>query len=151
VNVYVIAADGQPVASDVILNLLTFYKTADVVPLTDVPSVIDATVISYDLNLTLVIARGPDPNLIIAQATSAVRACANSVYKIGQTAYANALPAAARVGGVLNVTSDSITDIACDGTEVPWLRNLTINTQDSGPGSTPPADTLEPVVDGGTF
>ena len=150
VNVYVIGASGQPVSNDVVLKLLTLYQTADVVPLTDVPSVINATVISYDLNLKRVIARGPDPTLIKTQAAAAVRAYAQSVYKLGQTAYANALLASARVGGVLNVTSDSIQDVVCDGTQVPWLRNLTITSQDET-DTTSGSGTPEPVLDGGSF
>jgi hypothetical protein len=36
-----------------------------------------------------------------------------------------------------------------DGTQVPWLRNLTIVTQDEATTSTP--GTPEPVIDGGSF
>jgi hypothetical protein len=77
-----------------------------------------------------------------------VRARAQSVYKIGQTAYANAPLAAAKVSGVLNVTADQINDIVCDGTSAPWLRNLTIISQDET-DTTPNAP--EPVIDGGSF
>ncbi|MBO0755887.1 MAG: hypothetical protein J2P54_08505 [Bradyrhizobiaceae bacterium] len=75
---------------------------------------INVTVISYDLTLQLLIACRPDPTLIKQQAANA-RLCADT-YKIGQTSYAEALLAAARVGGVLNVTTDQINDIVCDGT-----------------------------------
>jgi phage-related baseplate assembly protein len=110
--------------------------------------VINATVLSYDLNLKILITRGPDPTLIKAQSVAAVRAYAQSVHKIGQTAYVNSLLAAARVGGVLNVTSvDTINDIVCDGTQVPWLNNLTITTQDetddTSAGGLNPSSTAE--------
>jgi hypothetical protein len=78
-----------------------------------------------------------------------VRARAQSVYKIGQTACANALLAAAKVGGVLSVTADQINDTVCDGTSVPWLRNLTIISQDETDTTTP--NEPEPVIDGGSF
>jgi hypothetical protein len=53
--------------------------------------------------------------------------------------FANALLAAANVGGVLNVTSDSINDIVCDGKQVPWLCSLTIITPDQSDTTTPNA------------
>lgn len=128
VNVYVAAANGQPVADDVISRLLAFYQRADIVPLTDVPAVIHATVVPYNVTLNLLVQRGPDPNVIALAAQTAVQKYAANVYKIGATAYANSIIAAATVGGVLNAAAPGLADVVCDGTQIPWLRSITVNT-----------------------
>jgi hypothetical protein len=46
----------------------------------------------------------------------------------------------------------SMSDIVRDGAQVPWVRNLTIDTQDLGSGSdTTTPNAPEPVIDGGSF
>jgi hypothetical protein len=45
-----------------------------------------------------------------------------------------------------------MSDIVRDGAQVPWVRNLTIDTQDLGSGSdTTTPNAPEPVIDGGSF
>jgi len=112
----------------IVVAVLAFYQRTDIVPLTDVPAVIHATVVPYDVTLNLLVQRGPDPNVIALAAQSAVQKYAANVYKIGATAYANSIIAAATVGGVLNATAPGLADVVCNGTQIPWLRSITVNT-----------------------
>lgn len=99
----------------------------DVIQLTDVLSVRGASIIPYDVSIELQIGRGPDPALIVTEATSAVRAYAARRHRIGVPVYAQQLAAAASVGGVEHAVID-MADVIPGDAEAAWLRDLVITT-----------------------
>jgi phage-related baseplate assembly protein len=130
VNVFVAGPDGQPVSDAVMTKLVDVFARNDTVPLTDIISVIRATVVPFDVAGTLFMPRGPDPTLLQTQAVAAIRKYGAGVYRIGGAARMAGIVAAGMVGGASNlVLTEPAADVLCDGTKIPWLRNVTIASQ----------------------
>lgn len=105
------------------------FSREDTVPLTDIVTVQRAARVTYDVSMTLLVPRGPDPALIAQVAEASVRRYAAERCAISTEVYKAGLYAAAKVGGVENVIILSPTDdIVCNDVQVPVLGELTITT-----------------------
>lgn len=125
----VIAGPGGADVSDAVLagvvDLFRVEGEDDIAPLTDIITVRRAVRVGYAVAGTLVLPRGPDPDVLKANAVKAVQAYAAERCKIGVPAYRNGVIAAAKVAGVENFEpSAPIADVVCDDTQISNLTGI---------------------------
>ncbi|WP_299307792.1 baseplate J/gp47 family protein [uncultured Croceicoccus sp.] len=126
VDIILLGRDGDgDVPADIVADVAAAFAEDDAVQLTDIVSVRGATILPYDAEIRLTIARGPDPTLVRIEAERAVRAYASRRHAIGRTVYAQQLAAVASVGGVEHATCP-LADIVPGDAGAAWLRNLMI-------------------------
>jgi phage-related baseplate assembly protein len=121
-------AGNGAVPADVVSAVFAAFQDDEATQLTDIVTVRSASIVPYNVNLTLLIRRGPDPTVVKLAAEAAVRKYAASRHKVGQIVYADMIVAAAAVGGVENATVDiGDVDPGVDGAA--FLNLLTTTVQ----------------------
>lgn len=125
VTVALAGNDGALVDTAVVDQVVGRYDREDLVPLTDQVSVVRAERRFYDVEATLVIQRGPDPDLIKASAIAALRAYAATRYRIKCDVYSVGISAALKVGSVDNVVM-TMQDVICSDSQIAVLRDISI-------------------------
>jgi phage-related baseplate assembly protein len=129
VTVVIAGADGAPVSDAGLTAVVTRFDGDDTVPLTDVVSVQRAELVAVPVTATLTLARGPDPELVTAEAEAQVRAYFAARYRIGASIYRSGLTAALSVGGVDSVAlAEPATDVDVSDTEIAVPGAVTIET-----------------------
>ena len=122
VQVVLAGHDGAPVADAVLFAALETFQREDIVPLTDVVTVMRAVRVDYVVEATLLLRRGPDPLAVRAEALARLAAYAAGRYRIGETAYRHGIVAALTAGGVENVTLTSpAADVAAGDGQISFM------------------------------
>jgi phage-related baseplate assembly protein len=88
---------GEDVSTETLNGVVTRLDRDNVVPLTDVVTVIRAHRVLFDVTATLTIPRGPDPNVLVTKAKQAIKDYAKAQYRIGAEVFTSGLIAAAKV------------------------------------------------------
>jgi phage-related baseplate assembly protein len=120
-------ADGAT-PEPVVDAVYTAFQDDGATQLTDIVTVRSATIVPYNVNLTLRVRRGPDPTVVKAAAEAGVRKYAASRHRVGLVVYRNMLEAAAAVGGVENATVD-IADVDPGVDGAAFLGTLTTTVE----------------------
>ncbi|MES2339591.1 MAG: baseplate J/gp47 family protein [Pseudomonadota bacterium] len=129
IDVVLLGRDGDGTVDPAIVErVYRAFGAEDATQLTDIVSVRSATVTAYDVTLTLLIRRGPDPNVVRTAAETGLRGYANSRHRVGNAVFAGMLAAGASVGGVEHARVD-IADIAPGPHGAAWLRTLTTSVE----------------------
>jgi phage-related baseplate assembly protein len=129
VDVVLLSREGDgTVSSDVVSAVYAAFQDDAATQLTDIVTVRSASIVPYNVGLTLLIRRGPDPNVVKLAAEAAVRKYAASRHKVGQIVYADMIVAAAAVGGVENAVVD-VGDIDPGASGAAFLGTLTTTVQ----------------------
>jgi phage-related baseplate assembly protein len=119
--------NGEDVSDANLSGVVTRLDRDNVVPLTDVVTVVRANRIMFDVSAVLTIPRGPDSNLLLNKAKQAIRDYAKAQYRIGAEVFTSGLIAAAKVGGVDDVVlSLPAVNVVCGDTEIAVLDQLTV-------------------------
>jgi len=104
VVVSVLATDGDGTAPDDLIAGVEAALSAETVrPLTDTVVVETAQILAYSVEAVLTIAEGPDAAVVIAEATTRLRAAVDAAHVLGGTVSLSALYAALHVEGVISV------------------------------------------------
>lgn len=103
VHVCVAMPGGAAVPGAVLARIMAFLSREDVVPLTDMVSVLSAAHVDYAIEATLVLRRGPDPLAVQAEAAARAQAYVTERYRIGSDVYVTGIVAALKAAGVENV------------------------------------------------
>ena len=129
VTVVIAGADGAQVSDASLAAVVDRFELADTVPLTDAVSVQRAALVEVPVQAVLTLSRGPDPDLVAAQAQAQVLAYFASRYRIGLGVYRSGLMAALSVGGVDSVAlSEPANDVDLSDTEIAIPGAVTIET-----------------------
>jgi phage-related baseplate assembly protein len=83
VTLVLAGVDGEDVSDANLNGVVTRLDRDNVVPLTDVVTVVRANRILFNVTAVLTIPRGPDPNLLVAKAKHAIRDYTKAQYRIG--------------------------------------------------------------------
>lgn len=130
VRVVVAASRGAEVSDEQLSRLSQLFEREDIVPLTDIVSVRRAAVKTYDVTLSLIIERGPDPEEIRRTAEQRVLAYAAERRSIGETVFWVGLVAAAKQSGASNVEmTQPVADIACLDGEIAEIGAISISAE----------------------
>ena len=109
-SIYLLGEASAPVTPEIVQIVRERVTRSNVKPLTDEVIVSEATVSPYEVELNILVPRGPAPTLIAQAAEDAVWRAAEKRFAIGAYVYANALEGAAYVANVLRVTRVSPTE-----------------------------------------
>lgn len=135
VLVTILSDDGDGEAdSNLIAAVAAALNGEDVRPLTDQVTVQSAAITNYEIDATLYIPTGPDPNIVRAASLASVQAFVAAQHKVGADIRLSALYAALHVGGVERVTLSApglTSDIICDAEHAPFCTDITLNTADA--------------------
>jgi len=104
VEVYLLGSEGEPVGEETVALVRDQLWRDNVKPLTDEVVVAAASIIPYEVELSILVPRGPAPSVVAQAAKEAVQRVADARFAIGARVYGNALEGAAYVGNVLRVT-----------------------------------------------
>jgi phage-related baseplate assembly protein len=127
VQVVIAGPAGADVSDAVLAGVVGLFRREDVAPLTDVITVRRAVRVDYAVAGTIIVPRGPDPDVLKTNASAAVNAYAAERCKIGVPAYLNGIIAAAKAAGVENVILTSpLTDVLCDNTQISNLMGVNL-------------------------
>jgi phage-related baseplate assembly protein len=130
VDVVLLGRTGSgTVASGVVSDVYTAFQDDAATQLTDVISVMAATITSYALNVKLYMRLGPDPAAVRASALAAINAYVTSRHKIAQPVYGQMIEAMASVGGVERAAVQSFTDINPGSYGAAYCTGVTITTE----------------------
>lgn len=126
VHVLPLVADGNGTPSQQVLEAVRLAcndrKTR---PLTDILIVRAPRIVDYGLAITVRVGYGPDPAVVRESAVAAVAAYAASRHRVGVPVYRAGVIAAAKVGGVENVTTD-FADLVVAADEAPFCTSIVV-------------------------
>lgn len=126
IDVVLLGRDGDgTVEAGTVSTIAAAFTEDDAVQLTDIVTVRSAEIVPYNVALTLLLGKGPDPALVQAAAEAAVRAYAESRHRIGKPVFAQMVAAAASVGGVEQAIVE-MDDIEPGTGGAAWLNDLAI-------------------------
>ncbi len=127
VQVVIAGPGGADVSDAVLAGVIGLFRQEDIAPLTDVITVRRALRVDYAVAGTIIVPRGPDPDVLKTNAIAAVQRYAAERCKIGVPAYLNGIIAAAKAAGVENVILTSpLADVLCDDTQIPNLTGVSL-------------------------
>ena len=130
VDVVLLGRTGNgAVASGVVSSVYAAFQDDAATQLTDVISVLAASIVPYTINVKLYLRLGPNPATTQAAALAAVTAYAASRHKIGQPVYGQMIEAVASVGGVERAAVQSFTDITPGPYGAAYCTGITITTE----------------------
>ena len=131
VTVYVLSRSGDGSADDILLKTVdAAVNDLDVRPMTDQVTVLSASIISYAISAHLLIASGPDAELVRASAASAAAAYAAARHRIGADISLSGIYQALHQPGVIRVdlASPSVNISIADG-QAPWCSGITLTAE----------------------
>lgn len=136
VRVTVLSAVGNGTPSTELINAVNSKLNSDEIrPLTDLVTVIGATIVPYNLNITIYTKPEWDAEIIKEQARANILAYCESVRKVGWSVRRTGIHSAGFVSGVERVTINSVgdslpsgSDLIIGNTEASYLTSLTIDT-----------------------
>lgn len=131
VHVLPLVSTGNGLPSGAVLDLVRAAVMADDKrPLTDVVTVRAPTVTAYAINLTLLVKRGPDTNVIRTSAVARLAAYAAERHRTGERVYLSGIVAAAKAGGVENVTPVTpLADLVPAADQAFWCSGITVTIE----------------------
>ena len=136
VHIYPLSSEGDGTPSEELLQMVSDALNAEYVrPLTDYVSVLAPTVITYEVNATLIIADGPDADTVADASEKAMQRYADSVHKIATDVSLAGVYRALKQPGVDDVQLDSpLTTIPVGIGEVSYCTaiNLTVKRGSDG-------------------
>lgn len=128
--VYLLGETGEPVSSDIVDAVRSHLRQSHIKPLTDDLVVSAAEIIPYQIDLTILVPRGPAPSIVQAAAKAAVQKAAMARFAIGAQVYDNVIEGAAYVGNVLRVTrAEPPADLTPGPSQAAFCTNVTINVE----------------------
>lgn len=128
--VYLLGEAGEPVSSDIADTVRAYLRQDHIKPLTDELIVAPAEIIPYEVELTILVPRGPAPAIVADATKAAVEAAALARFAIGAQVYVNVLEGAAYVSNVLRVTRNKPTaDITPGPSQAAFCTNVKINVE----------------------
>lgn len=128
--VYLLGEDGTAVTNEIVDQVRTVLSQDHIKPLTDNLVVQAAEIIPYQIELDILVPRGPAPATVAAAVKAAVEKAALARFAIGAKVYANLLEGAAYVGNVLRVRGVTPTaDIVPGPSQAAYCTNVTINVE----------------------
>jgi len=115
------------VTTSVITEVAAILNAEDVRPLTDAVTVQSATITNYTVSATIYTFSGPDPAVVIANATASVQAFADAHHKIGYDIPLSGIYAALHVPGVQRIVlSSPSADLAVDYQTCAFLSGISL-------------------------
>ena len=127
VVVSVLSVEGDGEADSDILDAVEAALNDDVRPLTDNVTVQSATIIEYQIEAVLTVFSGPDSDVILEAANTAIQAYVSDSHKIGRDITLSAIYAALHVAGVQKVTLTTPTeDIVVENDEAPYCTDIDV-------------------------
>lgn len=129
--VVTLLGEAEAPVTDEITDLVRAAVTRpNVKPLTDEVIVVAAEIIPYEIELNILVPRGPAPALVSEAARVAVQEAAHARFAIGATVYANVLEGAAYVANVIRVTRvKPLSDIVAGPGQAPFCSDIKINVE----------------------
>lgn len=129
-TVVLLGEEDAPVTSEIV-DLVREYLSQDhIKPLTDELIVAAAEIIPYEIELTILVPRGPAPAVVADAVEVAVRNAAHARFAIGAQVYVNVLEGAAYTGNVLRVTRTSpVADISPGPHQAALCTSVKINVE----------------------
>lgn len=122
-------SDGS-VPETVVGDVIGAFNPENASQSTDILSVFSANVTPYDVDLTLVMPSGPDPEAVKTAAAPYIQALGDSLHRIKSDVFREALSSAAHVGPVSTVRVNSpSSDIPSAPGSAPFMRKFTLRTQ----------------------
>lgn len=130
VEVYLLDGTGTEVSVETVALVRDYLRKDHIKPLTDEVVVAAASIIPYEVELTLLVPRGPAPSVVAQAAKDAVQKVADARFAIGARVYVNALEGAGYVGNALRVTRHKpAADIVPGPSEAAYCTSVTINVE----------------------
>ena len=127
VDVVVTARDGEAVDDDTLVDVERACSAKSVRPLTDMVNVVGATPAPYQVEMTVEIVRGPDPQAVKADVEARIAAIVGSRYRGGGEVPRAALAAAGYEAGAVSVTvAKPVADIPRQVYVAPWCSLVTV-------------------------
>lgn len=121
--------DGS-VPETVVGDVIGAFNPEDASQSTDILTVFSAEIDPYDVDITLVMPTGPDPEAVKTAAAPYVQALGDSLHRIRSSVFREALSSAAHVGPVSTVRVNSpSTDIPSRVVAAPFMRSFTLRTE----------------------
>lgn len=129
-SVFLLGQADDPVTPDTVQIVRERLMRPNVKPLTDEVVVSAATVVPYEIELNILVPRGPAPALVAQAAREAVERAATARFAIGAYVHVNALEGAAYVANVLRVQRVAPVGGVVVGTgEAPFCTEVKINVE----------------------
>lgn len=120
-------AGNGAVSSEVVNKVYAAFADDAATQLTDVVSVRSAEIVSYAVNVRLVLPRGPDPALVRETARQSIEAYVTSRHRVGQPVFVQMIAAAASVGGVERVILNGpVSDVLPDPAQAAYCTGITV-------------------------
>lgn len=128
VLVTVLSRDGNGTADNALIAAVAAKVNAeDVRPLTDKVLVQSAEVVPYQVQATLVTLPGPDPSVVIAQASKRLDAYLADCHRIGREVAISGIHAALHTGGVERVELvKPAANVVANDTQAPYCTQVTL-------------------------
>lgn len=132
VQVYVLSRDGDGEAATALVEAVEAALTAEQVrPLSDTVRVGSATILPFTVNATLDLRRGPDADVVAAEASRRAREYVDERHALGAVIVRGALESRLYAPGVERVTLHSpAADIGGDPSQAPYCTGLEVSVDD---------------------
>lgn len=134
VTVYVLSRTGDGTASEALLNAVTAAVDAEHVrPMTDQVTVLSAAIVTYTIEAALVVANGPDAQVLQAAALAAVQQYVADTHRLGLDVPLSGIYRALHQPGVLRVdlTLPAANIVVADG-QAGYCTGITITAGTGG-------------------
>ena len=139
VHVAVVGQDAQPVSDAVFVKLIRRFTQDDLVPLTDVVSVLHASVVSYDVTIKATAPAGSDLNAMKQAIEAGVLAYQKKRALLGNSIRRSMLMGSAALPGLEQFDMSSpASDIVCQPNQIAWIGNLNVEVRQHIEGQTFP-------------
>lgn len=134
VVVAVLSRDGDGTApADLLAAVNTTLSDEDVRPLTDQVAVESAEIINYSVEATLTLYSGPDSEVVMAAAQSALESYTANNHRLGRDVTLSGIYAALHQEGVQNVTlTNPAANVVADWNQAAWCTGITLTVGGTG-------------------
>lgn len=128
--IYLLGEADTPVTPEIIDAVREQVMRPNVKPLTDEVIVSAAEIIPYEIELNILVPRGPAPAEVAKSVGQSVHKAAHARFAIGAEVYANVIEGAAYVANVIKVTRvKPVTDIVAGPTQAALCTDIKINIE----------------------
>lgn len=134
VTVYVLSRSGNGVADDALLDTVeAALNVAEVRPMTDNVSVLSASIVTYTIEASLIIASGPDADVVLSSARAAAEAYVADQHRLDADISLSGIYRALHQPGVLRVDLVAPSgNIAIAEGQAPWCTDIVLTIGDTG-------------------